>query len=53
MKAHILDPNRELTQAEIEMLEALKDRPVSFDDDSPELTEEQLKQFRRVSSRVL
>jgi uncharacterized protein (DUF4415 family) len=49
MKAHTLDPHKKLTQGEIEMLEALKKRPIDFDEDSPELTEDQLKQFRKVS----
>ncbi len=48
---HIADLNRELTPEEIEMLEALKDRPIVFDEDSPELTPEQLAKFKRVSKR--
>ena len=32
------------------MLEVLKNRPVEFDEDNPELTEEQLKSFKRVSA---
>ena len=31
------------------MLEQAKTLPITFDDDSPELTEEELKDFRRVS----
>ncbi len=38
-----------LTDKQVKMLEALKDRPIVFDEDCPELTEEQLKQFKRVS----
>ncbi len=38
-----------LTDEERKMLEALKDRPIVFDEDCPELTEEQLKRLRRVS----
>ena len=33
------------------MLEKLKTRPITFDDDCPELTTEQLKQFARVSEK--
>lgn len=43
------DVKRKLTQEEIKMLNALKDRPIEFDEDCPELTDEQLKQFKRVS----
>ncbi len=43
------DLNRSLTPEEKEMLEALKDKPIVFDEDSPELTDEQLKRFVRVS----
>lgn len=46
---HIGDVNRKLTPQEIEMLEALKDRPIEFDEDCPELTKEELSQFKRVS----
>ncbi len=49
MVTHIGDVNRKLTLQEKEMLEALKDRPIEFDEDSPELTDEQLAQFKRVS----
>lgn len=38
-----------LTEEQIQMLEALKDRPIEFDEDCPELTEEELRQFTRVS----
>lgn len=31
------------------MLEALKDRPIEFDEDCTKLTEEQLLQFKRIS----
>jgi len=48
---HIAEPNRRLTPKEIEMLEALKDRPIEFDEDNPEPTPEELAQFKRVSGR--
>ncbi len=38
-----------LTDEQLKMLEALKDRPIVFDEDCPELTEEHLKRLRRVS----
>lgn len=37
-----------ITQEEIEMLERAKNLPIVFDEDSPELTEKDLKGFRRV-----
>lgn len=37
-----------LTEEELKELEALKNRPITFNEDCPELTEEQLKRFRRV-----
>ena len=40
-----------LTPEQIERLDALKDRPIVFDEDCPEMTEEQLKQFKRVNPR--
>lgn len=45
-----IDLNEDLTQEQLEMLEALKTRPVVFDDDLPELTEEQIKKFKKVSA---
>lgn len=47
--SHTGDVNRKLTAEEKAMLEALKNRPIEFDEDCPELTGEQLKQFRRIS----
>lgn len=46
---HTGDVNRKLTAEEKLSLEALKNKPVEFDEDCPELTDEQLKQFRRIS----
>ena len=39
-----------ITQEEIEMLDRASKMPLVFDEDSPELTEEELKGFRRVSA---
>ena len=41
----------ELTEEEKKMLERAEKASIIFDEDCPELTEEQLKQFRRVSER--
>ncbi len=41
-----LDPNEPMTEEQIKELEALKDRPITYDEDCPPLTEEQLKQLR-------
>ena len=38
-----------LTEEEREELRALKNRPIVFDEDCPELTDEQLKQFKPVN----
>ncbi len=38
-----------LTEEQILMLKEMDKAPIVFDEDSPELTEEQLKQFRRAS----
>ena len=46
-----LKPNTPLTLEQIKRLDALKDRPIVFDEDCPEMTEEQLKQFKRVHPR--
>ena len=44
-----IDINDALTSEEIDMLEKAQNLPVEFDSDSPELSEEELAQFRRVS----
>ena len=43
-----LKPNTPLTSEQIKRLDALKDRPIVFDEDCPEMTDEQLRQFKRV-----
>ncbi len=42
--------SEELTPEEIAELEALEDRPIVYDEDCPEMTEEMLKQFQRVEN---
>lgn len=46
-----IDLNEPLTDKQKQMLEELKDRPIEFDEDCPELTDEQLAQFRRISEK--
>lgn len=45
-----IDFGKKLTDEQIKMLEALKSRPLSFDDDCPELTKEELSGFKRVNA---
>ena len=44
-----LEERGAITPEEIEMLKTASKAPIVFDEDSPELTEEDLKGFRRVS----
>lgn len=46
---HFVDLDKPLTKKQIKMLEELEARPIVYDEDFPPLTEEQLKNFRRVS----
>lgn len=46
-----LTPGTPLTPEQIKRLDALKHRPIVFDEDCPEMTDEQLKQFKRVHPR--
>lgn len=48
---YVLRENKPLTEEEREEIRALKNRPIVFDEDCPELTEEQLRQFKRVKPR--
>lgn len=48
---YILRKGQPLTEEELEELRNLKNRPIVFDEDCPELTDEELKQFRRVNPR--
>ena len=50
----VIDISAPLTPEQIErlkLLDNIKDEDIVFDDDCPELTDEQLKQFRRVNPR--
>ena len=42
-----IDVTAPLTKQQRAELEALKDRPITYDDDCPPLTDEQLERFRR------
>ena len=46
-----ITPGTPLTPEQIKRLDALKDRPITFDEDCPPMTEEQLRQFKRVHPR--
>lgn len=48
---YILRKGQPLTEEELEELHSLKNRPIVFDEDCPELTNEELKQFKRVNPR--
>ena len=48
---NLKDLPEELTEEEKKMLERAEKASITFDEDCPELTGEQLKQFRRVSER--
>lgn len=45
-----IDPTQPLTPSQVEMLHNLESRPIAPDEDCPELTMEQLAQFRRISA---
>ena len=51
MERRIIYEGQQPTPEQIERLRALKNRPIVFDEDCPELTEEQLRQFKRVNPR--
>ena len=48
---YILRKGQPLTEEELAELRALKNRPIVFDEDCPELTDEQPKKFKRVNPR--
>ncbi len=45
-----IDVNRKLTKEELRMLEKAENIPIVYDDDSPELSDEELSKFKRISS---
>ncbi len=44
-----IDVNRKLTKEELRMLETAENMPIAYDEDSPELSDEELSQFKRIS----
>ena len=46
-----LNPNEPLTQNELDMLKNAKKMPIIFDEDCPELTDEQLSKMYRAADR--
>ncbi len=46
-----IDLDKELTKEQKKMLEKAASMPVTFDADSPELTEEELLEFKRISEK--
>ena len=44
-----LEPDKPLTEEEKKMLEKAREMPIVYDDDSPELSDEELARFYRVS----
>lgn len=49
VKTHYIDFDKELTESQIKELEEAEKAPIVPDEDCPELTDEQLLQFRRIS----
>lgn len=49
VRTHYIDLNKELTESQIKELEEAENAPFVQDEDCPELTEEELRQFSRVS----
>lgn len=49
MKHMNIDVTKKPTEQQQQMLKEAASRPITFDEDCPELTDSQLKQFRRVS----
>ena len=43
------DPKQKPTDEQIKMLQAAASRPIQFDEDCPELTVDELKEFKRIS----
>ena len=51
MKEKDIDLKKKPTKQQIAMLEKARQLPVSYDDDLPELSDMQLKEFRRISEK--
>lgn len=46
----LTDLPKDLSKEELKMLEQAENSPVTFDEDCPEMSTDQLKQFKRVSA---
>ena len=44
-----IDVNRKLSEEELRMLEEAERMPIVYDEDSPELSDDELSQFKRIS----
>ena len=51
MERRIIYRGQKPTPEQVERLRSLKNRPIVFDEDCPELTDEELKQFKRFYPR--
>lgn len=51
VKTHYIDFDKELTESQIKELEDAENAPYVPDEDCPPLTDEQLRQFKRISSK--
>lgn len=51
MEERVIYEGQKPTPEQIERIRALKGRPIVFDEEFPELTEEELREFRRVNPR--
>ncbi len=49
VKMNFNDMNMDVTEEEIKELEAAEKKPATFDEDCPEMTMEQLMQFKRIN----
>lgn len=46
----IITEHSKLTKEQIERIEAARERPIHYDDESPKLSKAKLKEFKRVSN---
>lgn len=51
MERRIIYEGQKPTPEQIQRIRALKNRPIVFDEEFPEPTEEELKQFKRVNPK--
>lgn len=51
IKQYSLDPDSKLSAKQIEQIREAAKQPITYDDDCPELSDQQLMQFKRVHAR--